>query len=304
MSAVATFDIGTNSVLCLVAEDRDGEVVALEDRCTITRLGEGVDATRTLAPSAVERTLRALQDHVAAAARHGAARRAAVGTSALRDARDAGAFLERAGTILGCPVEVISGDREALLTFRGATLGLELPGPWCVLDVGGGSTELVEGDAAPRGSVSLNVGSVRMSERFLHTDPPAPSELAALRAHLAEALGPARPLLRPTLVGVAGTVTTLAAVHDGLTTYSRDRIHGRRLSVEELRALVRRLASMSIEARAALPGMPPGRAYPIVAGSLIVEAILAAADAPALIVSDGGVRFGLAAELLRLPEAC
>lgn len=300
MGVVATFDIGTNSVLCLIAEAREEGIAARDDRCIVTRLGEGVDASGVLQPRAVERTLAALRELSAVARAAGVARRAAVGTSALRDASNSKAVIGAGEDILGCPIEVISGAREAALTFDGACAGLELAGARTIVDVGGGSTELVRGTASPEETRSIDIGSVRLTERFLRGDPPSPSEIGELRRYAVSAIADAASILSPVLVGVAGTITTLAMLDAGLTSYSRSSVHGRRLARSAVDVLVARLAESSVAERARLPGMPEGRALPILAGALIVAAVLEVADASSLIVSDGGVRYGLAAELLRL----
>ena len=168
------------------------------------------------------------------------------------------------------------------------------------MDVGGGSTELVRGTALPEEARSLDIGSVRLTERFLRGDPPSPSEIDELRRFALSSIAGATSILSPVLVGVAGTITTLAMLDAGLTSYARSSVHGRRLSRSAVGALVARLSALSVNERARLPGMPEGRALPILAGALIVAAVLEVADASSLIVSDGGVRYGLAAELLRL----
>ena len=327
---VATIDIGTNSVLLLVAERRDGELVPLVERATITRLGQGVDATRTLAPEAVERTLACL-------ARYGEELRAlgververidAVGTSAMRDAAGGDAFVARARELLGVAPRVISGDEEAALTFAGALTGLSLPpGPCAVFDIGGGSTEIIVGTTAGGArrveqAVSLDVGSVRLTERHIRSDPPTEAELAAVRADIRAALAAAPPpplpapapaplgaagasgSAPPFLVGVAGTVTTVAALVLDVVPYDAARVHGARLHREQVQAATSRLAALPVAARRQLPAIEPARADVIVAGSLLIEEILAWAGGPGaspadeLIASDRGVRWGLAQRL-------
>lgn len=298
MDAVATFDIGTNSVLCLAAELRDGAVVARDDRCIITRLGEGVDVHGALQPAAMERTLGALRELSAVA--RATSRRAAVGTSALRDATNAADFVRAAEEILGCPIEVISGKREAELTFAGASAGLGVRGERTIVDVGGGSTEIVRGTVGPEEAVSIDIGSVRLTERFLRSDPPTEVEITTLRSAVRAEVARATHILRPEIVGVAGTITTLAALALKMADYDRARVHGYVIAASAVRELADRLARMKVEDRAALVGMPERRALPIAAGALIVAEVLDAARASRLIVSDGGVRYGLAAELLRV----
>ncbi|WP_438019007.1 Ppx/GppA phosphatase family protein [Sorangium sp. So ce315] len=307
--SVAAIDIGTNSVLLLIAERRGGELVALVERATITRLGQGVDATRALAPEAVERTLACLARYGEELRSLGVERVDAVGTSAMRDAAGGEAFIARARDLLGVAPRVISGSEEAELTYAGALTGLALParGPRIVFDVGGGSTEIIVGDAGGQveRAVSLDVGSVRLTERHVRSDPPAEAELEAVRADARAALAsvPAGPLSgAPTLIGVAGTVTTLAALVRDVVPYDGARVHGARLSGAEVVAITSRLAALPLAARRQLPALDPARADVIVAGSVLIEEILAwasrAAGAPVdLIASDRGVRWGLAERL-------
>ncbi|WP_434046322.1 MULTISPECIES: Ppx/GppA phosphatase family protein [Sorangium] len=307
--SVAAIDIGTNSVLLLVAERRGGELVALAERATITRLGQGVDAARALAPEAVERTLACLARYGEEIRSLGVERVDAVGTSAMRDAAGGEAFIARARDLIGVAPRVISGPEEAELTYAGALTGLDLParGPRIVFDVGGGSTEIIVGDAGGtvERAVSLDVGSVRLTERHIRADPPAEAELEAVRADARAALAtvPAGPLSgAPTLVGVAGTVTTLAALVRDVAPYDGARVHGAQVSGAEVVAIMSRLAALPLAARRQLPALDPARADVIVAGSVLIEEILAwasrAAGAPVdLIASDRGVRWGLAERL-------
>lgn len=310
---VAAIDIGTNSVLLLVAERRGGELCPLVERATITRLGQGVDATRTLAPEAVERTLACLARYGDELRALGAERIDAVGTSAMRDAAGGEAFVARARELLGVAPRVISGEEEAELTFVGALTGLSFPsGPCIVFDIGGGSTEIIVGTTSGgsgqvEAAVSLDVGSVRLTERHVRSDPPTPAELSAIRADVraALALAPAPPAgpTRPLLVGVAGTVTTVAALIRDVVPYDAAVVHGARVSREEIQSTTARLASLPLAARRQLPAIEPARADVIVAGSLLIEEIMAWAgggDEPRtdqMIVSDRGVRWGLARRL-------
>jgi exopolyphosphatase/guanosine-5'-triphosphate,3'-diphosphate pyrophosphatase len=305
---VAAIDIGTNSVLLVIAAAEAGGPRPLVERATITRLGEGVDRTRQLAPAAVERNLACLRDYAAELRAHDDPRLDVVGTSALRDARGAEAFLDEAERILGVRPRVIAGDEEARLTFRGALSGLSLRGRLLVFDIGGGSTELIVGDAAttapPESRVSLDIGSVRLFERHVHSDPPAPQELEQVAQQIRTALAAAEPLNRlargepATLVGVAGTVTTLKAVELGLPAYDAARVHGAVLTLSAVEELCSRLGGMSLAERVQLPGLEPKRADVIVAGALIVRELLRAASAVQTLVSDRGVRFGLLEQLL------
>ncbi|MDF3067180.1 MAG: hypothetical protein K0R38_2781 [Polyangiaceae bacterium] len=300
---VAAIDIGTNSVLLVIAAAEPGTVRPVLERATITRMGEGVDQTRRLAPAAVERNLACLRAYAEDLRAHGSPPLDVVGTSALRDAQGAEEFLNEAERILGVRPRVIAGDEEARLTFRGALSGLSLSGKLLVFDIGGGSTELilgeVSGTAPPESRVSLDIGSVRLFERHVKSDPPTAAELSHLEAQIAEALAGASPLSRVaageplTLVGVAGTVTTLKALELGMPAYDAARVHGSTLSLSAVEGLCAKLASLPLAERVKLPGLEPKRADVIVAGALIVRELLRRADAKETLVSDRGVRFGL-----------
>lgn len=319
-SRAAAIDIGTNSVLLLIAERRGDDLTALVERATITRLGQGVDKARELAPEAIDRTLACLARYADDIKAAGVTLVDAVGTSAMRDAKGGESFRARAAEILGVMPRVVSGEEEARLTFNGALTGLALPaGPVLVFDVGGGSTEIITGDASGSvgSAVSLDVGSVRLTERHIHSDPAGEGELMATRADVRSSLQRSPATItasvksadsadsegsvaeRPRVVGVAGTVTTLAALLLEIAPYDGARVHGSRLARADISALTARLAGLSLQERRALPALDPGRADVIVAGGVLVDEILAWADASELIVSDRGVRWGLAHELLR-----
>lgn len=304
---VATVDIGTNTVLLLVVERAaDGSVKVLRERAQITRLGEGVDRTRQLAPAAVERTRACLAEYARETRELGVDRVAVVGTSAMRDAPGGAALTAFVRTAFGVDARVLSGEDEARLTFRGALRGLPVaPGESAaVFDIGGGSTEVIVGrleggrvDAAYLESFDL--GSVRLTERHMAHDPPTSGELATVRQVLEQAFARLAPLPPDTtVVGVAGTVTTLAAVALGLPAYDGARVHGHVMKTSELRAVVDHLASRDIESRRRLPGMEPKRADVIVAGGCIALALLDRWGEACFLVSDGGVRWGLAEEIL------
>ncbi len=308
-AAAAAIDIGTNSVLLVIAARGPAGPVPLVERATITRLGEGVDRTRRLSDAAVERNLNCLRAYAEELGRHGSPRLDVVGTSALRDAEGAEHFLDEAERILGVRPRVIAGDEEAALTFRGALSGLGLRGRLLVFDVGGGSTELIvgdAGDAAPQSRVSLDIGSVRLFERHVRSDPPSAAELAAIERDITGALAGAAPLqdLKTdgsapfTLVGVAGTVTTLKSLELGMERYDAARVHGAPLSLDVVDDLCVKLSQLSLAERTRLPGLEPKRADVIVAGALIVRELLRRSGSTALVVSDRGVRFGLLDQLL------
>jgi exopolyphosphatase/guanosine-5'-triphosphate,3'-diphosphate pyrophosphatase len=333
---VATIDIGTNTVLLLVTEvGPDGELVPIVDRAEITRLGQGVDRARKLAPEAVERTLECLSRYASEIAQSGATRVAVVGTSAMRDAGGKGEkndFLERATKILGTAPRVVSGDEEASLAFAGGLLGLGLEGDVTAFDVGGGSTELIRGRTGKgassaggaegprrvkataggaggprrvnitevRARTSLDVGSVRLFERHVRTDPPSSTEMDAVRAFVRDQLlGVTPPPPATPLVGMAGTVTTLAAIARGIEPYDPAKVHGMRLGAAEIAALGVRLTELPLAERKRVTGLEPKRADVIPVGAAIVEAVLGWAHADEVIVSDRGVRWGLALELVR-----
>ncbi|HEX6275623.1 MAG TPA: Ppx/GppA phosphatase family protein [Polyangiaceae bacterium] len=302
---VAAIDIGTNSVLLLIAERKAGGLVPVVERATITRLGEGVDRTRELARSARARTLACLATYAEELARHAPERVAVVGTSAMRDARGGEEFAAEAERLLGVRPLVVSGAREAELTFRGSLSGLELSGPVAVFDVGGGSTEIVVGHAADTARIdsakSLDIGSVRLFERHVRSDPPSDAELDAVRRNVDSVLLAEAPIpADAALVGVAGTVTTLAAVAGAIEPYDAARVHGARITLATVRDVAHRLASLSLAERTKLPGLEPRRADVIVAGALLVERFLTWSQTSELIVSDRGVRWGLAEELAEL----
>jgi exopolyphosphatase/guanosine-5'-triphosphate,3'-diphosphate pyrophosphatase len=299
---VAAIDIGTNSTLLLVAERRGTALVPVLERATITRLGRGVDRTRTLDAAAVEDTLACLGGYAEEIRRAGATRVDAVGTSAMRDAAGGEAFRRRAGELLGREPRVISGDEEAELTFAGALAGLGLDGPVIVFDLGGGSTEIIRGRAGAvdvrERAVSLDIGSVRLTERHLHGDPPSAAEIAAVRADARAGLaGLGAGWTGAPVVGVAGTVTTLAAYALAVAPYDAARVHGARLGAATVHRVAAALARLSLAERRVLPAIEPKRADVIVAGATIVEEVLAWAGVPELVVSDRGVRWGLAQRL-------
>lgn len=300
---LATLDIGTNTTLLLVARVTPGGALErIEEGAEITRLGRGIGAGGALGEEGIARTLGALRAYAAIAGRHQATI-AAVGTEALRRAPNAGAFLDPAAEILGAPVEVIDGGREAALTFQAVADAFPetLAGALVVVDIGGGSTEIV---IAVRGAVKFNVslplGSVRLTERFIRHDPPRPDEIAALTAAVDDALRVPFPVpvsTPITLVGVAGTVTSLAAMAEALVSYDPARVHGYRLSQAALAEQVARLRVGTQAARERIVGLDPRRADVILAGALILQRIAAAAAAVEVRVSDRGIRWGLMHEL-------
>lgn len=303
---VAAIDIGTNTVLLLVAERRDGKVVAVEEHATITRLGQGVDKARRLAPEAVERTNICLTQYAEIITRLGVTRTDVVGTSAMRDAGGGEEVRAHVKAQLGVEARTISGDEEARLTFAGALSGLDLPhhegGRVVVFDIGGGSTEVVDGDRATRAihfAHSYDIGSVRLTERHVRNDPPTAEERAEVAATADGAFASVPESLRGLpVVGIAGTVTTLAAVSLAMETYDGARVHGLTLTVDELTRVTERLARVPLEERKTIAGLEPKRADVIIAGAHVALAFLRRVGAPSITVSDRGVRWGLAEELL------
>jgi exopolyphosphatase/guanosine-5'-triphosphate,3'-diphosphate pyrophosphatase len=297
----AAIDIGTNSVLMSITRATDaGEFVPVSDRATITRLGHGVDASGRLDDAAIERTLATLAEYAREAHAH-SARIAAVGTSALRDAQNAARFLDEARRVLGAPVEVIAGAREAELSFAGALADLSVDASRVtVIDIGGGSTELVRRSA--NGSLdaeSLDIGAVRLHERHRVSIPAARGELAAVRADAMRALSASRVQPQSPLVAVAGTATTLAAIAGAVEPYEHARIHGSVLTRDEIDRQCARLAALSLAERTQVAGLAAARADVIVVGALILSSVCEHAGADRVIVSDGGVRVGLTLEMLR-----
>lgn len=304
---VATIDIGTNTTLLLVAERTAAGLRAVREIATITRLGQGVDQTRQLAPEAVARTLACLEGYAAAVKELGVSKTAIVGTSAMRDAGGSDVMRSRVAGLFGVEPEVISGAREAELTGRGALSGLGWDGPAMVFDIGGGSTEAIALDRERRVAerVSVDIGSVRLTERVRPSDPPTAAELGTMRETARAALAPLTGIAgvyaglggREAPVGVAGTMTTLAAVAMELATYDGAKVHGSALAKTAIEEVVARLAAMPLERRAGVAGLDPKRADVIVAGGCVALACLDAMGADRVVVSDRGVRWGLAEEL-------
>lgn len=313
MSApVAAIDCGTNSIRLLIArrDEAAGRLVDLERHLEMVRLGLGVDRTGRFDPVAVERTLDAARRYQALVEHHGVRREDVrfVATSATRDASNREDFISGIRAILGIDPEVISGQEEAELSYRGAVSTVEgLPaGPALVVDIGGGSTELVLGTTAPTHRISLDMGSVRLTERHLRSDPPAADEIAAATADIDALLDEAAeaiPLERvASLVGVAGTVTTVTAVATGIRDYRPDVTHGAALPVDEVRALCETLLRETREERSRHQVIHPGRIDVIGAGALIwsriVERVAAASGITETRTSEHDILDGMALDLL------
>ncbi|WNI24382.1 Ppx/GppA phosphatase family protein [Streptomyces sp. ITFR-16] len=308
MTRVAAIDCGTNSIRLLVADadPRTGEFTELDRRMEIVRLGQGVDRTGRLAPEALERTFAACRQYAAVIEEHGAEKVRFVATSASRDAENRDDFVRGVLDILGVEPEVISGDQEAAISFDGATKELagrdDLAKPYLVVDIGGGSTEFVVGDDRVRAARSVDIGCVRLTERHLVrdgevTDPPAPEQADAIRADVAAALdlaGQTVPLASAaTLVGLAGTVTTVAAIALGLEEYDSEAIHHSRVSLEQVREITARLLASTHAERAAIGAMHPGRVDVIASGALILLAVMERAGVREVVVSEHDILDGI-----------
>lgn len=300
---LATIDLGTNTALLLIAETtpNNAGLRAIKEEAEIIRLGEGLDQSGVLADAAMERAITALEKFAATIAHHACERVAAVTTEAVRKAGNADYFVARANNALAsasAELVVIDGDREAELSWRAIRDAFpQLKGPRTVVDIGGGSTEIIVGsDTQIEAKTSLPIGSVRLHERLMKHDPPTMQELTATRIAVDEALKRG-PKPRGTIVGVAGTVTTLAAMAQQLTHYDPTRVHGMRLTSSDVVRLVDTMAGKAVAERRLLPGLHPKRADVIVAGAIILERVLEYAGWADCVVSDRGIRWGLAAEL-------
>lgn len=301
---VAAIDCGTNSIRLLIADRADGRLTDLTRQLRIVRLGQDVDRTGRLAPEAIERTRQALADYADAINAAGATVVRMAATSATRDAANRDEFAAMVRGALGVEPEVISGAEEARLSFVGAVSGLpDAPSKLLVADIGGGSTELVAGSPGDRASLrahSMNIGCVRMTERHLADDPPTAAQVAGAVADIDAAIERAArdvPLAQAgCFVGVAGTVTQLAAVALGLTSYDPAVIHGATLSAAQVREWTARLLRLDHAGRVELPAMHPGRADVITAGALILDRLVGAVGAAEVVVSEHDILDGLAIE--------
>ena len=290
-------DIGTNTVRLLVAETAAGEIVDVERAVEIVGLGRGVDANRLLDPDRVRVALAILRDYGARASALGAERLRAVATSATRDAEDGLEFLEQAAEALGHRVEVITGIDEAALAFHGAIRGLP-PARSLVIDPGGGSTEFVLGREEPVYSVSIDVGSVRLTERLLPERPTTPGRVAEVAGEVAEMFGLVRLPSRPDrVIGVAGTFTSLAAISLGLDEYDADVVHGSMLSLEALDRLVAHLSTLSVEETASIPSLDPRRAPVLLGGAIVAREALRVSGHGEALVSERDLLDGIVLDL-------
>jgi exopolyphosphatase/guanosine-5'-triphosphate,3'-diphosphate pyrophosphatase len=308
MTRVGAIDLGTNSTRLLVADVDDGRIRELERDVRVTRLGEGVDERRRLLPLPIARVRNVLSDYRRVLERHGAERALAIATSAVRDAENGEAFLGEVEWSYGFSTRLLSGHDEALLTFRGVTAERPVEAATVILDIGGGSTELVfAGPDGVRWHDSLDIGSVRLTERHLRSDPPTPDELAecagAVRALLAERVPGELQEEARAVVGVAGTITSLAALDLGLDEYDRERVHGHVLPADGLEQQLRRLAAVPVTERREMRPLDPERAPVIVAGAVIAREALAFFGVDALEVSERDILDGAALAAAELPDA-
>ncbi|MET9378415.1 Ppx/GppA phosphatase family protein [Streptomyces sp. NPDC002992] len=300
MTRVAGIDCGTNSIRLLVADVHPdtGELIELDRRMTIVRLGQGVDKTGRLAPEALERTFAACRAYAAVIKELGAEKVRFVATSASRDAENRDEFVAGVLDILGVEPEVISGDQEAEFSFTGATLELHGDERYLVVDIGGGSTEFVVGNRHVEAARSVDIGCVRLTERHVRSDPPAAAEVEAIRADIRAALDVAErtvPIAEAdTLVGLAGSVTTVAAIALDLEEYDSERIHRSRISYDRVAEVVGRLLGSTHDERAAIPVMHPGRVDVIIAGALVLLEIMERTGAREVVVSEHDILDGIA----------
>ena len=295
MTRVGVVDLGTNSTRLLVADVEHGKVREVERRLMITRLGEGVDRRRILLPTALARVRNALGGYRRVLEEAGAERTLAIATSAVRDAENGEAFLGEIEWSYGFETRLLSGDEEARLTFRGVSDHRELHPDTLVIDVGGGSTELVQADWHR----SLDLGCVRLTERFLHSDPPTAAELDACRAHV-RALLPTEP--EPTrAIGVAGTVTTLAVLSLGLAEEDPALVHGHTMTTDWIETRTEELSALTVSQLRDVPGMHPDRAPVIVAGAVVVTEALRHFGLAELTVSERDLMHGAALAAAELP---
>jgi exopolyphosphatase/guanosine-5'-triphosphate,3'-diphosphate pyrophosphatase len=295
---IAVIDIGTNTLLLLIV---DAAMRPLVDLCRFGRLGKGLDATGRLAADAVATSLEICREYRQVMDRHGVARPIVIATQAAREAANASDFLGPAEQILGAPIQVIAGEREAeLAALAVARTFPELAATrYLVVDVGGGSTEVISVDAGRVvARASIPIGAVRLTERHLHHDPPSAPEIVALSADIDRQLATLDLPRSVPVIGTAGTATTLAAVKLGLSRYDPEAVTGLRISRDAVNVLHARLLALSVEDRKAMPGIEPQRADVIAAGAAIFAQVLQRIDGPVLITCDRGIRWGLAYEAM------
>ncbi|MDX2563751.1 Ppx/GppA phosphatase family protein [Streptomyces sp. TX20-6-3] len=300
MTRVAGIDCGTNSIRLLVADVHPdtGDLIELDRRMTIVRLGQGVDKTGRLAPEALERTFAACRAYAEVIEELGAEKVRFVATSASRDAENRADFVNGVVEILGVEPEVITGDQEAAFSFTGATGELHGDDRRLVVDIGGGSTEFVVGNRHVEAARSVDIGCVRLTERHVRHDPPTAEEAEAIRADVRAALDLAAETVpidtAETLVGLAGSVTTVAAIALGLPEYDSEKIHHARISAAQVAEVTDRLLASTHAERAAIPVIHPGRVDVIIAGALVLREIVERVGAHEVVVSEHDILDGIA----------
>lgn len=301
MAILAGIDIGTNTLRLLVAEVEEDSVREIYSENKVVRLGEGFGEEKVILPAAMERALAALTGFKEILQRHSPEALAVVGTSAVREAKNQAAFLEEIKRRTGFEVRVITGEEEALFTFSGVNLVMQNKWePMLVIDIGGGSSEFIcsEGET-PTSLLSVEMGVVHLSEKYLHSDPPAPEELKALRLAIDKIVKPIGYHFPPKglLVGTAGTVTTLAAIDQRLSTYDPAKINKYSLSRASVERLFKELSSMTLEERRRIPTLEKGREDLIISGCLILWAVMDIFGYDPAYVSDTGLREGVLLDL-------
>lgn len=301
----ATIDVGSNSILLLIATlTPDGKIRPLIEKAEITRLSEKMNHTGIITPEAMERTLKVLRKYTDLCHRNQVDRIICIGTEGMRRAKNAQDFVQKVAELCGFKLEIISGTKEAELAYLSAMLDFgEKFSNLVVLDIGGGSTELIwkteqNGNTAKLQTLSMKMGSVRLTEEFLNTDPLLQSEYTALRNHIDEKLSHhlstlQAPLPPMTLVGLAGTVTTLSSIDQKLSPYDPNKIQGAILSQNSLKEIIRKLKEKNLEEKKKMIGMEPKRADVLLAGASILDCAMTQLGVHELIVSDRGIRYGL-----------
>jgi exopolyphosphatase/guanosine-5'-triphosphate,3'-diphosphate pyrophosphatase len=295
---VAAIDIGTNTIRLLVADVVGDALVAIERRAVVVGLGRGVDATRRISAEAMERAVARLEEFRVVAGP--VDRIGAVATSATRDADNAAGFIAAAEAAIGARVRVIGGEEEAALSFAGAVRGIPGPAPTLVIDPGGGSTEFVLGDEAPVAATSVDIGSVRLTERLLPERPASAERIAAAAGAVADMFGaidlggePAR------AIGVAGTYTAIAAIHLGLERYDGAAVHGTVMTVADLDGIVARLAPLTLADTDAIPSLEEGRAPVLLGGAIVAAEAVRRSGLAEVTISEADLLDGLARSLSR-----
>jgi exopolyphosphatase / guanosine-5'-triphosphate,3'-diphosphate pyrophosphatase len=303
VTRVAAIDCGTNSIRLLIADvdPVSGQITDIDRRMIIVRLGEGVDKTGEFSDAALERTFVACEEYAEVINAAGVTQVRFVATSATRDVSNRALFVNGVRERLGIEPQVISGDEEALLSFDGAVGALDAtlaPQPRLVVDIGGGSTECVLGDVTPSAAHSVNIGCVRMTERHLHDDPPSAEQVAATRADIAAALDEVEQHVQlsaaASMIGLAGTVTTVSALAHDLPAYDPAFLHGSVISAQQIDEVLDRLVRMTRAERSELAVMHPGRVDVIVGGTLVLQAVLARTGLTQVVVSEADILDGIA----------